>query len=95
MWLLTLFRPTRTLLACYGDEDLRGKDHQFFHTFFKVKDDGKTIFEIFSPAPYYWLSSGTEITAQPKQYVGVYRYAEILLMAAEAIARSEGVTQKQ
>ena len=86
------FRPTRTLLACYGDEDLRGKDHQFFHTFFKVKDDGKTIFEIFSPAPYYWLSSGTEITAQPKQYVGVYRYAEILLMAAEAIARSEGVT---
>lgn len=86
------FKPTQTFMTCYAGDDLRGKDHQYFHTFFKVKDDGKTIFEIFDPAPFFWLAAGTEMSAPAKQAVGLYRYAEVLLMVAEAIARSEGVT---
>lgn len=79
-------------MSCYAEGDIRGKDRQYFHTFFKVKDEGKTIFEIFAPAPYFWLTSETGIAASNKQYFGIYRYAEVLLMAAEAIAYSEGLT---
>lgn len=86
------FKPIQAFMSCYADGDIRGKDRQYFHTFFKVKDEGKTIFEIFDPAPYFWLASGTDIAASNKQYWGIYRYAEVLLMAAEAIAHSEGVT---
>lgn len=86
------FKPIQAFMSCYTDGDIRGKDRQYFHTFFKVKDEGKTIFEIFDPAPYFWLASGTDIAASNKQYWGIYRYAEVLLMAAEAIAHSEGVT---
>lgn len=86
------FKPTHIFMACYSENDLRGKDRQFFHTFFKVKEEGKIIFEIFDPAPYFWLTAGTESPAPAKQIIGLYRYAEILLMAAEAIVRSEGVT---
>lgn len=86
------FKPIQAFMSCYADRDIRGKDRQYFHTFFKVKDEGKTIFEIFDPAPYFWLASGTDIAASNKQYWGIYRYAEVLLMAAEAIAHSEGVT---
>ena len=86
------FKPIRAFMSCYAEGDIRGKDRQYFHTFFKVKDEGKTIFEIFAPAPYFWLTSGSDIAASNKQYIGIYRYAEVLLMAAEAIAYSEGVT---
>ena len=86
------FKPIQAFMSCYAEGDIRGKDRQYFHTFFKVKDEGKTIFEIFAPAPYFWLTSGTGIAASNKQYFGIYRYAEVLLMAAEAIAYSEGVT---
>lgn len=86
------FKPTHTFMSCYADGDIRGKDRQYFHTFFKVKDDGKTIFEIFDPAPYFWLPSGTEVVAGSKQHIGVYRYAEVLLMLAEAITHTDGVT---
>lgn len=86
------FKPIQAFMSCYAEGDIRGKDQQYFHTFFKVKDEGKTIFEIFAPAPYFWLTSGTGIAASNKQYFGIYRYAEVLLMAAEAIAYSEGVT---
>lgn len=86
------FKPIQAFMSCYAEGDIRGKDRQYFHTFFKVKDEGKTIFEIFAPAPYFWLTSGTGIAASNRQYFGIYRYAEVLLMAAEAIAYSEGVT---
>lgn len=86
------FKPIQAFMSCYAEGDIRGKDRQYFHTFFKVKEEGKTIFEIFAPAPYFWLTSGSGIAASNKQYFGIYRYAEVLLMAAEAIAYSEGVT---
>lgn len=86
------FKPIQAFMSCYAEGDIRGKDRQYFHTFFKVKDEGKTIFELFAPAPYFWLTFGTDIAASNQQYWGVYRYAEVLLMAAEAIAYSEGVT---
>lgn len=88
------FKPTKTFMHFYTDRDIRGKDRQFFHSFFKVKEDEKTVFEIFDPAPYFWLSAGTELEAQKIQHIGIYPYAEVLLIAAEAIAHSEGVTQE-
>lgn len=86
------FKPTELFMLCYGKDDIRGKDRQFFHTFFKVKDKDKTVFEIFDPAPFFWLPTGVDIAAPQKQTIGLYRYAEILLMTAEAIVQTEGVT---
>lgn len=86
------FKPTKTFMQFYTDRDIRGKDRQFFHSFFKIKDDKKTVFEIFDPAPYFWLSSGIEMKTQKIKHLGIYRYSEILLIAAEAIALTEGVT---
>ena len=45
------FKPTQLLMSAYGETDLRGKDRQYFHTFYKVSEGGKTVFEIFDPAP--------------------------------------------
>ena len=86
------FEPTRTFMRCYEDNDLRGKDRQFFHTFLKIKDDGKTVFELFNPAPYFWISEDADPQEPARQAVGIYRYSEVLLMASEAIVQSEGVT---
>ena len=79
------FKPIQAFMSCYAEGDIRGKDRQYFHTFFKVKDEGKTIFEIFAPAPYFWLTSGTGITASNKQYFGIYRYAEVLLIDRKSV----------
>ena len=45
------FKPTQLLMSAYGETDLRGKDRQYFHTFYRVSEGGKTVFEIFDPAP--------------------------------------------
>lgn len=86
------FKPTTTFMHCYADGDIRGKDQQYFHSFFKVKDNRKTVFEIFAPAPYFWFSSDIEAGTQKIQYIGIYRYSEVLLIATESIAHTEGIT---
>lgn len=89
------YQPSKLLQALYTEEDIRAKDRQFFHSFFKVQEGNKTIFEVFEPAPYFWLQGeGDQLSAHNTNQLGAYRYAEILLMFAEALTESEGAVRK-
>ena len=78
------FKPTQLLMSAYGETDLRGKDRQYFHTFYKVSEGGKIVFEIFDPAPWFWIQSTVESIGNKQVEIGLYPYSEVLLMLAEA-----------
>lgn len=88
------YKPTRALLNVYDSVyDIRMHEQQFFHTFFRYEKEGRTVIETFPHASYLWFDrEAMQETGISKKDVIIYRYAEVLLMAAEAIARSEGVT---
>lgn len=83
------FKPTQLLMSAYGETDLRGKDRQYFHTFYKVSEGGKTVFEIFDPAPWFWIQSTVESIGSKQVEIGLYPYSEVLLMLAEALLNYE------
>ena len=84
------YRPVEELVRIYDPEkDLRVQEKQFFHTQREI--DGE-LYE-FELSPYlYHDTEALFTTNRGDKNLNVYRYAEVLLMAAEAIARSEGVT---
>lgn len=100
------FRPTEELLGMYDPvDDLRARERQFFHSFVKYPKGERTVIQTFAPLPYLWFDRetlfGSEASASAEATATIatigagamiYRYAETLLIAAEAIARSEGVT---
>ena len=83
------FKPTQLLMSAYRETDLRGKDRQYFHTFYKVSEGGKTIFEIFDPAPWFWIQSTVDSIGSKQVEIGLYPYSEVLLMLAEALLNYE------
>ena len=83
------FKPTQLLMSTYGETDLRGKDRQYFHTFYKVSEGGKTVFEIFDPAPWFWIQSTVESIGNKQVEIGLCPYSEVLLMLAEALLNHE------
>jgi len=84
------YRPVEQLVRIYDPEkDLRIQEQQFFHTQREI--DGE-LYE-FTRSPYlYHDTEALFETNRGNKNLNVYRYAEVLLIAAEAIARSEGVT---
>lgn len=88
------YMPVREYLNVYDSVyDLRRHERQFFHTFYKYEQQGKTVIQTFSQSPYWWFDgNGLQYTGVSDKDIPVYRYAEVLLIAAEAIARAEGVT---
>lgn len=89
-----VYMPTQEYLNVYDSVyDLRRHEQQFFHSFYKYERKGKTIIQTFPQASYLWLDKeGLQDTGVSKKDIPIYRYAEILLIAAEAIANAEGVT---
>jgi hypothetical protein len=88
------YYPTRSFLNMYDSIcDLRMHEREFFHTFYKYDKNNKTIIETFNQTPYMWYDTdAVEQTGIGGKDIAIYRYAELLLIAAEAIARTEGVT---
>jgi hypothetical protein len=90
-----VFSPTETYVDVYQANDLRIQNKQLFHTSHTYAKDGVTKTETFIRSPYQWYNeealfgSGVDGNDMP-----VYRYAELLLIAAEAIAESEGVNNE-
>jgi len=84
------YQPLPEFLWAYDPaNDLRIQNKQFFHSTFEVDP---TI--TFNPTPYIWHDNASlfgETAASGKDVV-IYGYANALLIAAEAIAQSEGVT---
>lgn len=90
------YRPVKEYLNVYDSiPDLRMHERQFFHTKYTYTKDGETITETFPHSPYFWFDEDAMfVSGRGGRDVKIYRFAEILLIAAEAIAQSEGVTQE-
>lgn len=92
------YRPVKQYMNVYNkDKDLRAKQDQFFSYTITYEKNGETIvFEIpeyASPAAHLWYQESAALeTANCDKDFTIYRFAEVLLIAAEAIAQSEGVT---
>lgn len=84
------YRPVEELVRIYDSEqDLRVQEQQFFHSQRVI--NGQLYEFTLSPYLYHDTAALFETNRGTKD-MNVYRYAEVLLIAAEAIARSEGVT---
>jgi hypothetical protein len=85
------YGPRPELYAQYDQNlDLRAQEKQFFHTTFTTTGGDEITFPV---TPYIWLDEEVFFTtAQSAKNLRVYSYPEALLIAAEAIAQSEGVT---
>ena len=88
------YRPIQEYLNVYDSiPDLRMHERQYFHTKYTYEKNGETITETYPHSPYFWFSEDALlVSGRGGQDVKIYRYAEVLLIAAEAIAQSEGVT---
>lgn len=85
------YRPTASLLRAYNaDQDLRVQEKQYFHS--SLTRENGTVAN-FDTAPHLWYDEqASKETATSGKDLPVYTYSNMLLIAAEAIARSEGVT---
>jgi hypothetical protein len=88
---LNAYYPISQYVGVYDpDLDLRIQNQQFF--FNSIEIDGTNI-EFGEWATYLWHDDQALFeSGRGDKDMSVYRYAEVLLIAAEAIARSEGVT---
>ncbi|MDR1200620.1 MAG: RagB/SusD family nutrient uptake outer membrane protein [Tannerellaceae bacterium] len=92
------YRPVKQYMNVYDKEkDLRSQQDQFFSYTITYEKNGETIaFKIpenASPAAHLWYQESAAMeTANCDKDFTIYRFAEVLLIAAEAIAQSEGVT---
>jgi len=85
------YQPRPGLYDQYDqDLDLRVQNKQYFHTTYTTAS-GEVI--TFPVTPYIWFDEDVFFTtAQSSKNLRAYSYPEALLVAAEAIALSEGVT---
>ncbi len=90
------YKPMPELLWIYDDEkDLRIQEKQFFHSSLTYMDGDEEVTKTFEISPYLWHNDEALFeTGKNNKDMVVYRYAEVLLIAAEAIAQSEGVTSE-
>ncbi len=85
------YQPQPEFMRGYDPvNDLRAQNKQYFHTSM-TKEDGSEL--TFPPTPYIWHDDEALLeTANSGKDARAYGYSEVLLIAAEGIARSEGVT---
>jgi hypothetical protein len=90
------YMPTQVFMNIYDPySDMRSKEQQFFHSFVRYERNGRTIIQTFSHKPFWWFDREALFeTGVTGSNVSIYRYAEVLLIAAEAIAMTEGVTNE-
>ncbi|GAA4441178.1 RagB/SusD family nutrient uptake outer membrane protein [Pontibacter saemangeumensis] len=85
------YAPVNEFLWGYDpDQDLRVQEKQYFHSSLTLENGQVRTFET---APYMWHDDQAVFeTASSGKDAVAYSYSDVLLMAAEAIARSQGVT---
>ena len=90
------YRPMPRYLNMYDDaKDLRKKDRQFFADYFDKKDGSILPNPLNNtPTPYFFYDWGAVKgeNSNSGRHFALFRLAEIYLLAAEAIAKSEGKT---
>ena len=91
------YQPQPGYIAMYDTtNDLRIQNKQLFHNTYTDPTDGSVA--DFERIPYQWHDDealfGTASPSNSELEVAAYSYPEVLLIAAEAIALSEGVTEE-
>lgn len=90
-----VYKPSTTIINCYDPvEDLRIQEKQFFfRTYTYVKNGEEQTLDLGEYCNWFWYDENAMlVTGHCEKDLPIYRYAEVLLFAAEAIANSEGVT---
>lgn len=87
-----VYGPTNRFLNVYEDDDLRIQPNQFFHWEYTNPDNGEEWSSDVAGIWYFYDEDAVLNTGRGTKDWNIYRYAEALLIAAEAIAESEGVT---
>lgn len=87
------YRPIDPFIQMFDENvDLRIQNQQFFYN--SLEYEGVS-YQLTEYAPWLWFEERALFeTARGSKNTPVYRYAEVLLIAAEAIAQSEGVTSE-
>lgn len=90
------YEPTARFLRIYDpDLDLRIQNQQFFYSSIEIDGSVITWEDQAGPMVWYWFDEEAAFeTALGGQDVKITRYPLVLLIAAEAIARTEGVTSE-
>ncbi len=91
------YKPMPRRLAVYDTvnvRDLRMKERQFFANYYDKMDGSRFPNpELNTPSPYFFHDWGAmKLENNSGRHFAIYRLAEMYLFAAEAIAKSEGVT---
>jgi hypothetical protein len=86
--------PDSIAIKWYPSNDLRVQEKQFFFREFTYSNNGTDVSVPISPTGnwFYYDADAAFNTGSCSQAKIVLRYPEVLLIAAEAIAQSEGVT---
>jgi len=87
------YRPLDEYVSIYDpDKDLRMKNNQLFYN--KIEKNS-IVYEFNEWAPYLWYDeTAIYSTGRGSMNIGMYRYAEVLLIAAEAIVQTKGVNNE-
>ncbi|UIR56203.1 RagB/SusD family nutrient uptake outer membrane protein [Sphingobacterium sp. SRCM116780] len=87
-----VFGPTKQFLNVYNPKDLRIQPNQFFHWSYTNPKTGKKWESTDAGVWYYYDEEAVLTTGKGTKDWNFYRYPEALLIAAEGIAKSGGVT---
>ncbi|MBK5720501.1 RagB/SusD family nutrient uptake outer membrane protein [Dysgonomonas sp. Marseille-P4677] len=87
-----VFGPTDRFLKVYKTDDLRIQPNQFFHWNYTNPETNKTWTSTVAGCWYYYDEEALLTSGKSTKDWNFYRLAEALLVGAEAIAQSEGVT---
>lgn len=83
-----VYGPTDRFLNVYGEDDLRIQPNQFYHWEYTNPNNGQTWRSDVAGIWYYFDETALLTTGRGTKDWNIYRYAEALLTAAEAIVRS-------
>ncbi|MGO3107954.1 MAG: RagB/SusD family nutrient uptake outer membrane protein [Sphingobacterium sp.] len=87
-----VYGPSNAFLNVYKADDLRIQPNQFFHWNYTNPDNDKKWSSDAAGIWYFYDEDAVLETGLGTKDWNIYRYAEALLIAAESIAKSEGVT---
>lgn len=87
-----VYGPTNRFLNVYESTDLRIQPNQFFHWNYTNPDNGTTWTSTVAGCWYYYDENALLNTGKATKDWNFFRYAEALLVAAESIAQTTGVT---
>lgn len=89
-----IYRPTSAVLNAYDPiNDLRIQEKQFFFTNYTFTKDGVQTTKTFVASPWmFYDERALLVDGRSGKDIAIYRYSEVLLIAAEALAQTDGVT---